>query len=667
MRVIESPLPRLPQLVSRLFLIAGWLIAISGASPGLAEENSWTLSSPDNQITITLRHAPAPGNGGLTYTVQLAGHPVLSESPLGLELEEMNLASGLRFVSKDPVRVLRETYELPHGKKRECRNPGHALLLRFVNPQGQPLELEFRAYNDGVAFRYHVTGSSPAPRRLKTELSGFALPEGARLWCAPSDKASTYSPGYETYYQSEVPASVVAEHGLGWSLPMLFRNAQQNAWALITESNLGPGFCGSRLASQATNGIFRIAFPGPLEGNAQGRPEPSSPLPWLMPWRVVILGHSLAAIVESTLVTDLAEPTRVQDASWIRPGRVAWSWWSDQPSPRNAETQKKFVDLAAEMDWEYVLVDANWPIMETGNIQEVLRHARDKGVGVLLWYNSGGPHNIVTEKPRDSLTYGPVREFELKLLKEWGVKGIKVDFFQSDKQPVIGLYQDLMKDAAAHQIMVNFHGCTLPRGWERTYPNLMSMEAVRGEECYIFDPKYPEQAPFQNTILPFTRNVVGPMDYTPVAFTDNRYPHRTTAAHELALAVLFESAWLHFADKPEAYRALPDAPKQFLKTVPARWDDTRFVAGYPGKYAVLARRNGNTWYVAGVNGPSPSQEVRSGPLPWLGSDSYRVTLIRDGFQPREFQSETKPFSKETGLQLTLPANGGFVAILKPGA
>jgi hypothetical protein len=384
-----------------------------------------------------------------------------------------------------------------------------------------------------------------------------------------------------------------------------------------------------------------------------------------MPWRIIIVGASLASIVESTLVEDVCEPSRLKDTSWVKPGRVAWSWWSDNPSPQDGAKQKKFVDLAAEMGWEYVLVDANWDIMDNGNIHDVIRYARSKGVGVLLWYNSGGPHNIVTEKPRDTLTYREVRRFELSLLKKWGVKGIKVDFFQSDKQNVIDLYQGILADAAEHQIMVNFHGCTLPRGWSRTWPHLMTMEAVRGEECYIFDDKFPERAAVQNTIHPFVRNAVGPMDYTPVGFSDNRYPHRTTFAHELALCVLFESGWVHFADKAEAYLVLPAAPRDFLKRVPVAWDDTRFVAGYPAQFVILARRSGDTWYLAGVNGQGKPREERLKLGSWLAPGNYDLALIGDGADARSFDNRTQRIEAGGEFMVKMLPYGGFVATIKP--
>ncbi len=240
-----------------------------------------------------------------------------------------------------------------------------------------------------------------------------------------------------------------------------------------------------------------------------------------------------------------------------------------------------------------------------------------------------------------------------------------MDFFQSDKQNVIDLYLGILRDAAAAGILVDFHGCTLPRGWSRTWPNLMSMEAVRGEECYIFDLQYPECAPVQNAILPFTRNTVGPMDYTPVGFSDNRYPHRTTWAHELALSVLFETGLLHFTDKAEAYLTLPEAPKQFLKNVPVTWEDTRFVAGYPGQFAILARRKGAVWYLAGVNASPIARETRVKLGSWLGSGRYAMERIGDGADARSFSTDTQPVAAGQEFPVNLRPFGGFVATLKP--
>ncbi len=561
----------------RFFIAALFSVALVHSVPAAPMKAQWTVTSPDANIAFILGWADAKEASGagssLLYRVEM-GKPgsrrvVLLDSPLGVRLAGTDLAAKLRLEKYEGVQPVEEKYRLLYGKKSECVARANEISLVVRNEQGARLEVRARAYADGVAFCYRVLNrgdAAPGAATLEVEATGFHLDPAAKLWCAPSDKSSMYAPAYETYYESEMTVGTPSTLGLGWAFPLLYRTPD-GAWGLITEAGVSPSFCASRLSNSATGGLYTVTLPSTTEGNGTGEVRPSAQLPWTMPWRVIILGSSLATMVESTLVTDVSEPSQVPDTTWVRPGRVAWSWWSDNPSPRSAPAQRQFIDLAAEMGWEYVLVDANWTIMEEGNLQEVLKYAKSRNVGVLLWYNSGGPHNSVTEKPRGCLTQPTVRTFELDLLKKWGVKGVKVDFFQSDKQDIIGLYHGIMRDAASRHIMVNFHGCTLPRGWERTYPHLMSMEAVRGAECYLFDPAYPQQAPVQNTILPFTRNAVGPMDYTPVAFSNSKYPHQTTAAHELALCVLFTSGWLHFADRVEAYRSLPPLPKEFLIAV----------------------------------------------------------------------------------------------------
>jgi hypothetical protein len=631
--------------------------------------------SPNGEVKLTVMLAPAEGPGStsaarklfyrLEHGAEGARAVVLDRSLLGLRLHGQDFVHGLQFVSAQPQKLIEEAYTLLHGKRQQCHNRANQLSLAFRNAAGRPLELDFRAYEDGAAFRYRLPSGMAGTQTLESEATEFALRPKAKVWCAPSDKASTYSPAYETYYENEIASDTPSPTGVGWAFPLLFRMEDSQHWGLITEAGVGTNFCGMRLGSNPTNGVYSITLPDPAEGNGHGSAQPSSVLPWEMPWRAIIVGRSLVPIVESTLVTDVNPPSRLSDTSWIHPGRVAWSWWSDNPSPKDGAKQKKFVDLAAEMGWEYVLVDANWTIMDNGTIHDVLRHAKQKGVGVLLWYNSGGPHNVVTEKPRDCLTYAPVRRFELDMLREWGVKGIKVDFFQSDKQDVIGLYQGILQDSADKQIMVNFHGCTLPRGWERTYAHLMSMEGVRGEECYIFDAKFPERAPVQNTITPFTRNAVGPMDYTPVSFSNNRYARLNTSVHELALAVLFESGWVHFADKAESYLSLPPVPKQFLKEVPVAWDDTRFVDGYPGQWVSLARRKGEAWYLVGVNGENRPRSARIQPGDWLKRGRYELTTIGDGAEAHGFDCATRPWEAGQSFEVKMAPRGGFVAVLKP--
>jgi hypothetical protein len=530
------------------------------------------------------------------------------------------------------------------------------------------MQVIVRVADDGVAFRYVFPEQDDTPRRVLAEATGFQLPAGSRAWIQPYQPPSMWTPSYEDYFADGIEAGTAAPTGAGWCLPALFQVAGEDRWVLLAEAAVDEHYCGCRLEQQAPQSLYRIRFPEPDDGNGTGEVCPASRLPWQTPWRVVMVSDRLEAMVNSTLITDLNPPSRVADTSWIKPGRVAWSWWSDHDSPRDYASQCAFVDLAAEMGWEYVLVDANWTLMDGGNVRQLADYAKSRGVGLLLWYNSGGPHNSVTEKPRGCLADPHIRRFEYQLLGQWGIQGIKVDFFHSDKQNLMQLYLDILKDAADAKLMINFHGCTVPRGWSRTYPHLMTMEAVKGAECYTFAREYPEKAPVQNTILVFTRNVVGPMDYTPVAFTNDRYPHLTTNAHELALSVVFESGWLHFADRVSAYREAPAPVRAWLKAIPVTWDETRLLGGYPGHWAAVARRHGDRWYVGGINGRNQTQPV-SLKFDFLPAGEHAASWIGDaGEGAAGFDCRTIALTRQQPLELELPPRGGFalaVPALRP--
>ena len=379
---------------------------------------------------------------------------------------------------------------------------------------------------------------------------------------------------------------------------------------------------------------------------------------------MVIDGRTLAPIATSNLVSHLSAPRDPRDWSWVKPGRASWSWWSDHDSPRDFDALKPFIDLAADWGWEYSLVDANWNRMAHGDVAQLAAYAKSRGVGLLLWYNSGGDHNEIAEEPRGRLGDRATRRLEFARLEALGVKGVKVDFFQSDKQWMIQRYLAILEDAADFHLLVDFHGCTIPRGWQRTFPNLLSMEAVRGAEIYTCCDDYGPGAVWQNTILPFTRNVVGSMDYTPVTFTDQKIPHQTTFAHELALSVVFESGIQHFADAVAGYRGLPDFARSWLQTVPVAWDETRFVAGYPGRLAVLARRQGSAWYVAGIEGARCAQRLRL-PLTFLPPGNYHVEVIADSDGDRTFSHVTQTITAADPLEVAVRAAGGFVARVTP--
>jgi len=628
--------------------------------------NQWTLFSPNRTLALTvkwLQTNSSPSEIELGYSVTLVANsqPVLLDSPLGLDREDQDFSTGLVFQSASSVRTIDDTYTMTTRKQRILRSHCCEQTLTFHNRHGQPLQLVLRAFDDGVAFRYCFPNTDSELRVIREERTGFHLPTEALAFIQPYDEVTTYTPAYEAYYENGIPVGTPSPNKMGWCFPALFR--LPGAWVAITEAGLDETYCGCRLAQEAEGGLYRLRFPDSAEGNATGEVHPRSPLPWSTPWRVILVGKELNRIVESSLVHHLSPPSVLTDTDWIKPGRVAWSWWSDPPSPKNMQAQRRFIDLAAEMNWEYCLVDANWNEMPPAAIPELVAYGKRKGVALLLWYNSGGPHNSVTEAPRDRMYDRPRRRQEMQWLRDIGVKGIKVDFFQSDKQNVIRQYLDILKDAAEFHIMVNFHGCTLPRGWQRTFPHLISMEAVRGCENYLADAAYPAAAPWHNTILVFTRNVVGSMDYTPVAFNDSRFAHLTTWGYELALSVVFESSWLHFADQPAAYLQQPAAVKSFLRDLPTVWDETRLLGGEPGKSVLIARRHGDDWYFGAINGQSSAQKL-TWSFSMLSADRYAAVKIFDGSGPRQLIDESHFVQKNDQSVIVLPPFGGMVLQLK---
>ncbi len=634
-----------------------WCIFFSMFSCNNAQENNWQLLSTDGDIKIEL----SLQEGKLFYTVALkiddAYSEVIQKSPLGIVRKDADFTNCFSFVKASEIITINEHYNVITGKARKLHNHAHELTVSFSIPGGHLLDVTLRAYNDGIAFRYIFPEEMTDEFVVTGESSGFKFTEG-KAWIQPYDDVSTWTPAYETYFENEIAIGANSPKPNGWCFPALFHTA--NSWVLLSEAGVDGDFYGAHLNAEVNDGLYTIRLAESDEAMGVYEQEASSEkLPWVSPWRVAIMGNNLQTIVASNMIRHLSPSNRIDDTSWIKPGRVSWSWLSDHDSPQDFEKLKRFVDLAVEMGWEYSLVDANWNLMKGGNIKQLVDYANSKDIGILMWYNSGGPHNEVTGQVRDIMHLADKRQAEFAKLHEWGVKGVKIDFFQSDKQGMMKLYKDILIDAAAHQIMVNFHGCAIPRGWSRTYPHMMSMESVRGAECYTFASEYPQYAPAQNTILPVTRNVIGPMDYTPVIFSDMKYPHITSYGHELALSILFETGLLHLADATESYNSLPEVPKDFLKDVPVVWDETHYVTGWPGKEMVLARRNESTWYVAGVNGENDVKEL-SVELSFLMEGEHKAELISDGESPKSFSDQEFTVNNNNPVELPLLPYGGFV-------
>jgi hypothetical protein len=613
------------------------------------------LTSPDRHISVELRITSAKT---LEYSVQRDGRPVVLPSRLGLQLEGADLDAQLKLAATSPVKPIAEDYELAAGKKRRISYRANEQVYTVRNPKGQALDLAFRVSNDGVAFRYLVRG--PGPHKFVSESTSFAFDTKARAWLQPMAVAQTgwsnTNPSYEEHYQREIAVGTKSPMA-GWVFPALFRTG--DTWVALTEANMDGSWHASRLQADSTGGIYRLRTPMAPEVFTDGVLLAESSGELTSPWRVIALG-SLAAVTESTLGTDLAAPAIAFDKDKMKPGHASWSWALLKDDATVFEVQKKFIDYAADMHWDYTLVDAEWDHkIGYDRMRELAAYGSSKGIGLLAWYNSSGPWNKTEYSPKSKLLTHEQRVAEFARLAEMGVKGVKIDFFAGDGKSMIAYYIGILNDAAAAGLLVNFHGATLPRGWARTYPNLMSTEAVRGLEYTTFTQDDQDAVVRHAAMLPFARNLFDPMDFTPMVFGDIPNIRRATRnGFELAESVLFLSGIQHFAETPEGMATAPAYVKAFLQDLPRSWDEVKFVAGYPGRHAVIARKSGNAWYVAGFNADDAEVQVDLD-LGFLAGREGQ--LITDGAGEREFrQAAVKGGKQKIGIK----AHGGFVAVFK---
>lgn len=628
----------------------------------LVEAKAVEIKSPDGKLRVTIELSE---KGTLTYTVTANNQQVLQPSQLGIVSSHGDLSHSLVVVKVGKITRVQENYTLLTGKRKDCIYRANELTFEVRNPQNQILQIIFRVSNDGVAYRYCLLGESVDTVRIEKEWSSFHFPLGSRAWLHPHADARTgwnaTQPSYEENYYLDIPVGTPSPLQAGWSFPALFFTGRH--WVLITETNVRENYCGSRLSAQSSDGEYFITFPQPLETTADGAPVyPTGRLPLYSPWRVIIVGSSPGSIVESTLVTDLADPAVTHHLSFVKPGQASWSWVLLKDDSTVFPVQKAFVDYAARMRWRYCLVDAFWD-KQIGydKIQELIDYGRQKNVGILLWYNSAGGWNTTPLTPRDLMYNRETRRREFEKISKMGVAGVKIDFFGGDGQSMMAYYQEILKDALEYKLLVNFHGATIPRGWNRTYPNLMTMEAVKGFEFVTFEQPNADQQPVHCTVLPFTRNAIGPMDFTPVAFSEVPNIRRITSnAFELALSILFQSGIQHFAEIPQGMAAQPAYVQQFMSSVPEVWEDIKFIDGYPGKYIVLARKGNGKWYIAGINAQDKVQPITID-LKTIDLKAKSATIITDGETPRSFkQFETnKPV-----ISLKIKPNGGFVATVE---
>ena len=592
--------------MKRFFFLFVSAILFAGVSVNCAESGFHEICSPNGKITVKVTDG---------YFVVLYDN---------VEVQTVKIGNGTFkdcYFTKEPIEG---TYSMLSGKRSECSYRYHEMVYLGDNGTIKPTGITFSVTDDGVAFNFNESDESIS----------YVIPEGTKRWM------QSLKTDYEGFY----PMSTSAKNGK-YGYPALIEYGN-GVFGLITESGINHGNSCSYLVCKGDE--YKVTYTDEDAGNFH-------------PWRIIMVG-SLADIVESTMVTDYAEDCKIEDTSWIKPGVSSWIYWAYNHSSKDFQKVKEYIDLAHDMGWPYTLIDWEWDEMSNGGkIEDALAYARKRGVKVNLWYNSGTSWvGQGAPGPQDRLRTKEAREKEMTRLEQMGATGIKVDFFLPDGREMVDYYLDILEDAARHHLLVDFHGCTIPRGWSRTWPNLMSMEAVYGAEWYNNNGRMTNAAASHNATLPFTRNVIGPMDYTPCTFTDSQNPHITTDCHELALPILFESGLQHMADRPDAYLSLPEPVRNLLSGLPSAWDDTRLLAGYPGESAVIARRSGDTWYIAGING-TESEITLEPDFSKIGKNVVLSTLITDnGDKPGlgfNIQNNVK------AGKLTLPARGGFTAIV----
>ncbi len=617
-----------------------------------------TVTSPNQKISVGLYNSNSAEVGQWYLKVMYVNNgktsEVIPQITLGLIRADQDFSKDLKYIKAGKTVPINEKYQASHGKKSQCSNSANETVVFFENPGKAKLNLIIRAYNDGVTFRYEFPDKEGS-FVVDDELTAYCIPDSTKRWMEKFNTAN------EGLYDSMKDGNVQQD----WGYPALFNTNNTDCWYLIHEADLNGNYCGSKLSNATEKSNYKITFPDQWNGRGKGDRKPTITLPWKSPWRVIIIG-SLADIVQSTLVDDVSAPSTIAETDWIKPGVASWNYWSNNHGSKDFKIVCKFADLAAKMGWPYTLIDWEWDVMGNGGtLEDALKYIQSLGVKPLMWYNSGGDHTWVAATPKDRMLTHENRVAEFTKLNKLGVAGVKIDFFESEKQDMIKYYLDILEDAAKFKIMVYFHGCLVPRGWARTYPNVMTYEGVRGAEWYNNGPDLTTAAPVHNTTLPFTRNVVGAMDYTPVTFTNSQYPHITSYGHELALSVVFESGIQHMADRPEGYFDLPDAAKIFLMEVPNAWDNTKLIDGYPGKELIIARNKGAAWYIGGISAERmPKNKTLT--FNYLPENvKYKLTLISDGEFDKQLVTQYMVVDKSSTVKVRLLGRGGFVASLKP--
>ena len=642
----------------KFFIAMAMLLVSSVAS---AEDKQ--IASPDGKLVVTV----SDRDGRPSYSVSYDNVLFLGPSPLGIVANIGDFSSGMSLEKNVSINEIDETYELPSIKQSKVHYVANEAVFLFTQQGKTVYDVIFRISNNDVAFKYKMYPQGETLNCvIRKEATGFAFPDGTTTFLCPQSKPmggfARTSPSYETSYTAD---DVAGKNGWGegYTFPCLFRNGD-NGWVLVSETGVNGGYCASRLLGHK-GGVYTIGFPQEGEANGNGTVSPGIALPGETPWRTITVGKTLAPIVETTVPFDVVKPLYPAKGEYTY-GRGSWSWIIGMDGSTNYKEQLRYIDFSAAMGYQSVLVDALWD-KQIGRekIEELAKYGKDKGVALYLWYNSNGYWNDAPQTPRGIMDNAIARRKEMKWMQSIGIRGIKVDFFGGDKQMTMQLYEDILADANEYGLLVIFHGCTLPRGWEHMFPNYASSEAVLASENLHFSQGSCDHEAFNATLHPFIRNTVGSMDFGGSALNkyynaDNapRGSRRVTSdVFALATAVLFQSPVQHFALAPNNLTDAPAWAIDFMKEVPTTWDEVRFIDGYPGKYVILARRHGDKWYIAGVNAQKETLKLKIN-LPMF-SNGEKVRLYGDD---KALQGSVKQIEigKKQELQLAIPCNGGIL-------
>ena len=641
------------------FLVLCWMVLMP-----LSAENV-KVSSPDGKLQVQVM---TPRNGRVYYSVIYNGKKMLEESPLGLNVNYADFTKELKMVGHESKSV-DKTYRQDRIKQSEIHYQANELTCSFENIRKQKMDITFRVSNNDVAFRYtlHKAGETGSVV-VKDEATGFCFPEQTTTFLTPQSDAmigwKRTKPSYEEDYVADAPMSQASQYGHGFTFPCLFKIGE-DGWVLVSETDVDSRYCGSRLSDVKHGNYYKLEFPMPEENNGNGTVEPAFALPGSTPWRTLTVGETLKPIVETTIPWDVVEP-RYEASCDYQMGCGTWSWILWQDGSINYDDQVKYIDLAAAMGFEYVLID-NWWDTNIGyeKMEQLFKYAKSKGVDPFVWHSSSGYWNDIVQGPVNLMDNPIQRKKQMKWLKENGVKGIKVDFFGGDKQETMRLYEAILSDANDYGLMVIFHGCTLPRGWERMYPNYVGSEAVLASENLVFTQRSCDMEAYNATLHPFIRNTVGSMEFGGTFLNkrlnkgNNGGSHRRTSdVFQLATAVLFQNPIQNFALAPNNLTDAPQLCLDFLKEIPTEWDEVKYIDGYPGKYVVLARRSGDKWYVAAINAEKETLKLNVD-LSFLGEKTVKWYGDDKNQQP---QLTDKKLKAGKPMALTIASQGGVVIV-----